>query len=104
MEQLVKKEQLNELFDLYEPLFTEKQITYFKHYYHEDFSLNEIANLYQLSRNAIYDHIKKVEEGLLVYEQKLGFLKLQKKRLELISKFEKTQDMKFIKQLRKLDE
>jgi len=104
MEQLVKKEQLNELFDLYEPLFTDKQRLYFKHYYHEDFSLHEIAALYGVSRNAVYDHIKKVEDGLINYEHKLGFLKLQKKRLELIDQFEKTQEMKFIEQLRKLDE
>ncbi len=104
MEALEKKEQLNQLFDLYQSLLTEKQCLYFKLYYHEDYSLQEIAEIYQLSRNAIFDHLKKVEDHLLDYESKLKLYDMQQKRLNLIDKLEETNDLSLLKALRKLDE
>ncbi|MDY0339072.1 MAG: DNA-binding protein [Acholeplasmataceae bacterium] len=104
METLDKKEYLNQLFDLYEPLLTDKQRLYFEHYYKEDYSLQEISELYQVSRNAIFDHLKKVEEHLIDFEKKLKLLELKNKRLELIKKIEETKDLNLVEELRKLDE
>ncbi|MDD3067974.1 MAG: DNA-binding protein [Acholeplasmataceae bacterium] len=104
METLDKKEYLNQLFDLYEPLLTDKQRLYFEHYYKEDYSLQEISELYQVSRNAIFDHLKKVEEHLSDFEKKLKLLELKNKRLELIKKIEETKDLNLVEELRKLDE
>ncbi|MBU1094256.1 MAG: hypothetical protein KKH01_07325 [Firmicutes bacterium] len=104
MESLEKKEQLNQLFDLYSALLTEKQVLYFEHYYHEDYSLQEIAELYQVSRNAVYDHLKKVEEHLYHYEEKLKLFELKEIRLNLIEKAIKDNDLSLLEQLRKLDE
>lgn len=104
MEALEKKEQLNQLFDLYQSLLTEKQVLYFELYYKEDYSLQEIAENYNLSRNAIYDHLKKVEEHLYDYEAKLKLFDLNQKRSILLDEIEKTKDLNLIKQLRKLDE
>jgi len=104
METLEKKEILNELFDLYQVLLTEKQINYFELYYKEDYSLNEIAEIYLVSRNAVFDHLKKVEEHLFSYEEKLGLLKQYKKRKELIDKLEQSKDLSLLDELRKLDE
>ncbi len=104
MEVLDKKEQLNELYDLYESLLTDKQKLFFNLYYQEDYSLNEIATLYQVSRNAVFDHLKKVEDHLLNYETKLKLLNLKKQRETLISTYIETKDIKYIQELRKLDE
>lgn len=104
MEAFVKKEQLNLLFDLYEPLLTEKQVLFFKLYYHEDYSLQEISSLYEVSRNAVFDHLKKVEDHLLSYEEKLGLLAKQTQRKQLIDQIEEQQDLELLKALRKLDE
>ena len=104
MEVFEKKEQLNLLFDLYHELLTEKQVLYFELYYREDYSLQEIAENYGLSRNAVYDHLKKVEEHLNDYEQKLGLLDKRNKRQELLDKMESSFDESLIEQLRKLDE
>jgi predicted DNA-binding protein YlxM (UPF0122 family) len=104
METLDKKEYLNQLFDLYEPLLTDKQRLYFEHYYKEDYSLQEISELYQVSRNAFFDHLKKVEEHLIDFEKKLKLLELKNKRLELIKKIEETKDLNLVEELRKLDE
>lgn len=104
MESLEKKEQLNQLFDLYGALLTDKQILYFTHYYREDFSLQEIAELYQVSRNAVFDNLKKVEEHLSYYEEKLKLVAHQDKRLKLIDEAIEKKDLDLLKIIRKLDE
>lgn len=104
METLDKKEWLNQLFDLYHTLLTEKQVLYFKLYYHEDYSLQEISELHQVTRNAVFDHLKKAEDHLMDYEQKLGLLHHRKRRLELWDEYVKTKDAHLLDTLRKLDE
>ncbi|TNF07027.1 MAG: hypothetical protein EP317_05585, partial [Bacillota bacterium] len=81
-----------------------KQVLYYELYYYEDYSLQEIAELYQVSRNAVFDHLKKVEEHLFDYEDKLKLLYKQNQRSSLYDEIERTNDMTLIEQLRKLDE
>lgn len=104
MESLEKKEQLNQLFEIYSSLLTEKQVLYFDHYYREDYSLQEIAELYQVSRNAVYDQLKKVEDHLYDYEKKLKLFELREIRLKLIDQAKKNNDISLLEQIRKLDE
>ena len=104
MELLEKKEYLNELFSLYHELFTKRQKEYFKLYYFEDFSLQEISDECSVSRNAVFDQLKHVEAHLLDYEEKLGLHKLRLERLEYLKKFEETEDVKYLDKLRKMDE
>lgn len=104
MEALDKKEQLNQLFDLYKTLLTEKQCLYFELYYREDYSLQEISEIYTVSRNAVFDQLKKVEDYLISYEEKLHLLALQIKRKELIDQALETKNLELLEALRKLDE
>lgn len=104
METLEKKEQLNELFDVYQTLLTDKQIEYFKYYYQEDYSLQEIAELLDVSRNAIFDQLKKVEQHLFSYEEKLKLLEKKQKRLEIMDQLQNKECKELIDELRKLDE
>lgn len=104
METLEKKEQLNELFDIYQNLLTDKQIEYFRYYYQEDYSLQEIAELLDVSRNAIFDQLKKVEIHLFSYEEKLKLLEKKQKRLEIMDQLRTKDCKKLIDELRKLDE
>ena len=60
MDQLEKTERLNQLFELYGVLLTEKQQTYFKAYYQSDYSLAEIAAEFKVSRNAVFEDRKSV--------------------------------------------
>ncbi|MDP4097573.1 putative DNA-binding protein [Paenibacillus sp. P96] len=71
---LEKTNRINLLFDFYEPLLTEKQQTFLKYYFHDDFSLGEIASEFEISRQAVYEHIKRAEQVLEMYEDKLGLL------------------------------
>ncbi|MFP4177320.1 MAG: YlxM family DNA-binding protein [Acholeplasmataceae bacterium] len=97
-------DRLNQLFVLYEPLFTKKQIDYFKAYYYDDYSLHEIAELHDVSRNAVHDQLKRVRENLEQFETKLGLLRQRKQRLALYDELEGDCDPKTIEELRKLDE
>ena len=104
METLEKKEKLNLLFDIYQSLLTDKQVLYFKYYYQDDYSLQEIAELSNVSRHAIFDQLKKVEQHLFSYEEKLQLLETKNKRLNIINQIETTKDLKKLDDLRKLDE
>ncbi len=72
------------LYDLYIELFTDKQRMYFESYYYDDLSLSEIADNYEISRNAAYKQIKEVEKKLLYYEECLKLNDKRKKILNLI--------------------
>jgi len=77
---LEKTNRINLLFDFYEPLLTEKQRTFLSFYFHEDYSLGEIAEQFNVSRQAIYEHIKRAETVLEEYEAKLQLLAKHERR------------------------
>ncbi len=103
MEVLDKKEYLNQLFDLYGILLTDRQQLMFSHYYQEDYTLQEIAELYTVSRNAVFDTLKKVEDHLVDFEEKLKLLKRKLDRQKLYDRLEETHDLSLVDALRKLD-
>ena len=104
MESLEKKEWLNELYDFYGALLTDKQRSYFEYYYREDYSLQEIADVFRVTRNAVYDHIKKAEEHLVFYETHLKLKEKNQKREDLYRKLEEQGALSCVEALRKLDE
>ena len=62
------------LFDFYANCLTEKQQTFLKYYFHDDYSLGEIAAEFDISRQAVYEHVKRAETVLENYESKLNLL------------------------------
>lgn len=54
-------------------------------YYLDDFSLGEIAEQYEVSRQAVYDNIKRTESMLEEYEDKLGLLEKYHRRQQLLT-------------------
>lgn len=79
-----KTMRLTALFDFYGVLLTEKQKNYIELYYEDDLSLGEIAEQYDVSRQAIYDNIRRTEKMLEEYEQKLGLVEKYTKRKQLL--------------------
>lgn len=71
MSELSKKEYYNILYGYYQSLLTDKQKTIFDSYYAEDYSLSEIAEDFKVSRNAVWDTLKKVTDKLEEFESKL---------------------------------
>ncbi|MBD0380386.1 putative DNA-binding protein [Paenibacillus sedimenti] len=78
---LEKTNRINLLFDFYEPLLTEKQRTFLELYFHDDYSLGEIAENFEISRQAVYEHIKRAEQTLQEYENKLKLLHKHEQRM-----------------------
>ena len=60
------------LFDSYGELLTEKQREYFDLHYNEDLSLAEIAQSEGVSRQSVWDIIRRAEETMCRFEEKTG--------------------------------
>ncbi|EPD52820.1 putative DNA-binding protein [Paenisporosarcina sp. FSL H8-0542] len=79
---LEKTTRMNFLYDFYQSLLTDKQRSYMHLYYLDDHSLGEIADEYEISRQAVYDNIRRTEAMLEEYEEKLKLLeKFQQRQL-----------------------
>lgn len=70
-----EKVKISILCQLYGKLLTEKQYEVLDDYYNNDLSLSEIAENLEITRQAVRDNIKKGENKLLEYEEKLGIMK-----------------------------
>ena len=81
---LEKTTRMNYLYDFYQSLLTPKQRSYMALYYLEDFSLGEIAEENNVSRQAVYDNIKRTEAMLEQYEEKLSLFAKFQERSKLI--------------------
>lgn len=60
------------LLDFYGEILSERKRTVLEYYYNDDLSLAEIAAEIGISRQGVRDSIKKGEEELLFFEEKLG--------------------------------
>ena len=71
--------EVSTLLDYYRNLLSDKQKEYLINHFEEDLSLSEIAKNNGVSRQAVYDNIKRGIKQLREYEEKLGFNKREKK-------------------------
>lgn len=69
-----KKMRLGNLFAFYGELLTAKQQDILELYCHNDLSLGEISEDLEISRQAVYDTIRRSEKLLESYEDKLGLM------------------------------
>ena len=101
MDSLEKQVLYHDLFLFYGSLLTVKQQQYFTKYFIDNYSLQEIAKAYKISRNAVHDSLQKVITLLNTYESKLHLYEKYKKRQAIYQKYKKNDD--FIKSLQELD-
>lgn len=101
---------MNYLYDFYQSLLTDKQQKYIELYYLEDFQFSEIAEEMSVTRQAVYDNLKRSRDMLEQYEETLGMYKNFNKRLELYAELKEklgadiSEDAaKIIDKLEKLD-
>src|SRR6476620_881943 len=81
---LEKTTRMNYLYDFYHSLLTPKQQSYMSLYYLDDYSLGEIAEEYDVSRQAVYDNIKRTATMLEEYEEKLILFQKFQERSKLL--------------------
>ncbi len=86
MDILEKAFEIIELYDLYQALLTDKQKEYFESYYFDNFSITEISENKEVSRNAVHDQLKKTVNKLNDFEKKLKLKVLNKERNNIIKK------------------
>ena len=67
------------LFDYYGELLSEKERDYFKDYYFENLTLQEIAENNEVSRNAVSKALKSAKEKMEYFEKKLHLLSRKEK-------------------------
>ena len=89
----------NNLYDFYYKLLTDKQKKYFEDYYFSNLSLGEIAENYNVSRNAVYKQIQITINKLKEYEEKL---QLFEKKTILENIINSINDKKIIEDLTKV--
>ena len=75
---------LNNLYNCYQELLTDKQQHYFEDYYFNNLSLSEMAENDQVSRNAVYGQLKLIEKKLEELEEKLQLYKRREQILKLL--------------------
>lgn len=74
------------LYDFYGELLTEKQKQAFELHYQDDLSLSEIGTELSISRQAVRDQLKRTENILLGYEEKLGLVKRFQEQKKAVQK------------------
>ncbi|WP_075618207.1 putative DNA-binding protein [Paenisporosarcina indica] len=86
--QIEKTTRMNFLFDFYQSLLTDKQRSYMHLYYLDDHSLGEIADEYNISRQAVYDNIRRTDAMLEEYEDKLRLLEKFQQRKDVMEQLQ----------------
>ena len=86
----------------YASLLTSKQREIIAMYYEEDYSLGEISQMLDISRQSVYDSLKRSEKSLKDYESKLGMVEKLHKLEDLLNKLDEKIDI-FSKDFDKCD-
>jgi predicted DNA-binding protein YlxM (UPF0122 family) len=83
---------LHLLYDFYGKLLKDRQRKYFEMYYRDDLSLGEIAEIEDISRQAVFEQVKRLAKTMEDYEKKLGLLARYEKRRELLEELQQELD------------
>lgn len=80
-----KRIRMSLLIEIYGELLTEKQRTFLRRYYDEDYSFGEIAREFGVSRQAIFDSVKHGEATLENYESVLNLVRRRQDAMRGVS-------------------
>lgn len=99
-----KRETYNRLYDFYGCLMTERQQKFFTAYYHDDYSLQEIAEEEGISRAAVSDALKHCRSELEAYEEKLHLSEKYERRKSICDRIRALSDGEVIQLLDELED
>ena len=101
-----KNVKVSMLCEVYGNLLTKKQLSILQDYYDKDLSLSEIAQNQEITRQAVRDIIKKGENKLFEFEEKLSFMektiKQEKLLQEVLTELSKIEDASSDKKIEKI--
>ncbi len=75
---------IGQLFDFYGYLLTEKQREMVTLYHFDNLSLGEIGEKFNITRQAVYDHLQTAEKTLQEYEEILGLIRKEELQREVL--------------------
>jgi hypothetical protein len=99
MKEIKKITHYNILFDYYNSLLTDKQKEYFIMYFEKDYSLKEVADYYEITRNAVHSALTSTILKLEEFESKLKLVEKNNLRKEYYGKYQETKDEKWLEKL-----
>ena len=79
MKEIEEYVRYSSLFSYYKDLFSDKQREYLEAYLEEDNSLTEIAEAFNVSRQAVFDNIKRGCKRLEIFEKDIKYIENLKK-------------------------
>ena len=87
------------LFSYYNELFSKKQKQYLELYLEKNMTLSEIADEYKVTRQAVFDNIKRGFKQLDKYEEKLEIFKREKDLKEKLENLKNNFTMKNLEKI-----
>ena len=87
------REYITTLYEIYKELLNEKERNYFEYYYFEDYSMQEIADLYKVSKAYASKYLNQIIDKIVNYEKILKINDRNSKIIDLLKNF-KDEDIK----------
>lgn len=81
---MIERDYLVELYEIYKNLLTDREKEYFEYYYFEDYSLNEIAEVYDVSKSYVSKFLSQISEEIISFENKLSLYNKRQKIKKVI--------------------
>lgn len=78
------REYITTLYEIYKELLNEKERNYFEYYYFEDYSMQEIADLYNVSKAYASKYLNKINDKIINYEKILKINDRNSKIIDLL--------------------
>lgn len=83
------REYITSLYEIYKELLNEKERNYFEYYYFEDYSMQEIADLYKVSKAYASKYLNKINDKIINYEK---ILKINDRNFKIIDLLKNVND------------
>ena len=87
------REYITTLYEIYKELLNEKERNYFEYYYFEDYSMQEIADLYKVSKAYASKYLNQIIDKIVNYEKILKINGRNSKIIEILKNI-KDEDIK----------
>lgn len=85
-----------ELYEIYKNLLTDREREYFEYYYYEDYSLNEVSELYDVSKSYVSKFVNQIDDKLVEYESALKLYERRNKILDCLDSDSKSKVEEFL--------
>ena len=94
-----EKIEISILLNLYGNLLTKTQRNYMEMYYNQDLSLSEIAEIEDITRQAVRTNLLKSKKKLYEYEKKLNFMQKENNIRKVLESLKKQENRSYIEKI-----